>query len=63
MRGMSSRNLEALVNGYLDKVDESVKTAEDAKNETEALKEQMKKCAQKLSVIRYKAFELFYSAS
>ena len=51
MRGVNNKNLEELINSYLDKVEEVKKDSE------EILKAQVEKCTQKVSVIRYKAFE------
>lgn len=57
MRGVNNKNIEELVIGYLDNVD-------TAKNNTEYLKEKYKTlegrvngCIQKVSLLRYRAFE------
>lgn len=57
MRGVNNKNLEDFIINYLDKVD-------DAKNNTEYLMEKYKTlenkvngCVQKVSLIRYRAFE------
>lgn len=57
MRGVDNKNLEGLITSYLDKIDE-------AKLETEQMKElyndldlRLKKCVQKVSIVRYRAFE------
>ncbi|WP_238886559.1 DUF4446 family protein [Clostridium sp. YIM B02551] len=57
MRGVNSKNLEELVIGYLDKVDESNKNSVDAVELGKFLQEKMKKSIQKVSIMRYKAFE------
>ena len=57
MRGVNSKNLEELIIKYLDNIDE-------VKNDTENMKEfcnnmdgKLKSCLQKISILRYKAFE------
>ncbi len=57
MRGENNKSLESMINTYLDKVDSSVKAAEEAKEKSEALRDQLGKCIQKYSMIRYKAFD------
>lgn len=57
MRGVNNKNLEELVLSYLDKIDESNENSKNALNHSEALEQKMKKCVQKIAIIRYKAFE------
>lgn len=57
MRGVNNKNLEELINSRLDKIDEIKESSEEVLNANEALKTQLEKCTQKVSVIRYKAFE------
>lgn len=57
MRGTNNKNLEELINTYLDKVDSSLLIAEEARNISSTLKEQLSKCIQKYSMVRYKAFD------
>ncbi|GKX68449.1 DUF4446 family protein [Inconstantimicrobium mannanitabidum] len=57
MRGTKNKNLEDLVNSYLDKVDESNSNSKIALDEIANLKNKTQNCIQKVSVIRYKAFE------
>lgn len=57
MRGINNKNLEELINTYLDKVDSSLLIAEEAREISSAMKAQLGKCIQKFAVIRYKAFE------
>ena len=54
MRGVNNKNLEELINSYLDKVK---KDSEETLETNKILKAQVEKCTQKVSVIRYKAFE------
>lgn len=57
MRGINNKNLEELINTYLDKVDSSLLIAEEAREISSAMKAQLGKCIQKFAVTRYKAFE------
>ncbi|MBU5592401.1 DUF4446 family protein [Clostridium sp. MSJ-4] len=57
MRGSNNKNLEELINLYLDKVDESKSIAEDVKALYDNMDERLKGCVQKLAITRYKAFE------
>lgn len=57
MRGVNNKNLEELINSYLDKVEDVKKGFEETSETNKILKDQVEKCTQKVSVIRYKAFE------
>lgn len=57
MRGTSNTNLEQSIVDYLDKVDESNKNSKEALEKSIMVDEKLKKSIQKVSVIRYKAFE------
>lgn len=57
MRGVDNKNLEELVTGYLDKVDKVEKNSDDIKEIYKTLDSRVKECIQKVSVIRYRAFE------
>ncbi|MBV7275784.1 DUF4446 family protein [Clostridium thailandense] len=57
MRGVDNKNLEELIVGYLDKVDEAKAEAEYMKKLYENLNLKLKECIQKVSIIRYRAFE------
>jgi Na+-transporting methylmalonyl-CoA/oxaloacetate decarboxylase gamma subunit len=57
MRGVNNKNIEELIVGYLDKVDEAKNIAESVKGMYENIDNRLKDCVQKTSVIRYKAFE------
>ena len=57
MRGTNNKNLENLIVGYLDKVDESNNNSQNALDLCNKLEEKMKKSIRKIAVIRYKAFE------
>lgn len=57
MRGVNGKNLEDLVISYLDRIDEANVNSETAIENCKKLAEKMKKSIQKVSIIRYKAFE------
>ncbi|MCT8977605.1 DUF4446 family protein [Clostridium sp. CX1] len=57
MRGVDNKNLEELVTGYLDKIDKSGEEVEHIRKLYESLNSRLKSCLQKVSVVRYRAFE------
>jgi len=57
MRGVNNKNLEELVTNYLDKVDEVKKQSDFMKEKYEDIDKRTKGCLQKLSMIRYRAFD------
>ncbi|WPC41911.1 DUF4446 family protein [Clostridium sp. JS66] len=57
MRGVDNKNLEELVTGYLDKIDKVEKNSDDIKELYRTLDSRVKGCVQKVSVVRYRAFE------
>ena len=57
MRGVNNKNLEELIQKYLDKVDEANINSTKALEECIRIENNMKGCIQKVSVIRFKAFE------
>lgn len=57
MRGVNSKNLEDLIEKYLDKVDEANNNSAKALEECIRIENHMKGCIQKVSVIRFKAFD------
>lgn len=56
-RGINNDNLENIVLNYMDKIDEVQQENKQLKIENEELREKLKTCIQKVSVVRYKAFE------
>lgn len=56
-RGMNNKNLEEIIVGYLNNIDEFRDEAEKIKEDQDSLEEKIKKCVQKVSIIRYKAFD------
>ncbi|MFL0197924.1 DUF4446 family protein [Clostridium sp. WILCCON 0269] len=57
MRGSNNKNLEEFIIGYLDSIDNVKNDYEDIKNLYSELNSKVKCCIQKISVIRYRAFE------
>lgn len=57
MRGVNNKNLEELVIGYLDKIDKSKDEVDNIKKLYENLDSKLKCCLQKVSIVRYRAFE------
>jgi hypothetical protein len=57
MRGINNKNLEELVIGYLDKIDEVKSESDKLKEAFTNLDKRVKGCIQKTSIIRYRAFE------
>ena len=57
MRGANNKNLEEIIIGYLDKIDEVKSNSEKVFNLCNDLDKRIKKCVQRTSVIRYRAFE------
>lgn len=56
-RGVNNKNLEEIIVEYLNRVEESKKISEDIKSLYGDMDSRIKECIQKVSVIRYKAFE------
>lgn len=57
MRGTNADSLEALINNKINSIDESLQNSEEALSKYSELREEMKKCVNRVSIIRYKAFE------
>ncbi len=57
VRGANNKNLEEIIHGYMDKVDSAVDTSEELKKMLVNYEKELKKCTQKVSVLRYKAFD------
>lgn len=57
MRGVNNKNLEELVTGYLDKIDEVKQDSDKLKEFYSQLNKKVKGCVQKTSIVRYRAFE------
>lgn len=57
MRGANNQNLEEIINGYMDKVDKSMQISESTKKLMLDHEKKIQGCVQKVSIVRYKAFE------
>lgn len=57
MRGTNNKNLEELIIGYLDRIDEIKDTTNEVKNLCDYTTSLTNSCIQRVSIIRYKAFE------
>lgn len=57
MRGVNNKNIEELIISYLDKVDSAKEQADYVKEICKELDKRVKGCIQKVSVVRYRAFE------
>lgn len=57
MRGVDNKNLEGIITSYLDKIDESIEKTEHISDLYNELNSNIKSCIQKVSIVRYRAFE------
>jgi hypothetical protein len=57
MKGSTGKNIEELVVEYNDKVDESLEAAKKIEELYQNVDERLRRCVQKVSVIRYRAFD------
>ncbi|WP_027633293.1 DUF4446 family protein [Clostridium hydrogeniformans] len=57
MRGTNNNNLEESIIAYLDKVDNASDIVNECNKRIEDINSKVKGCLQKVSVVRYKAFE------
>lgn len=57
MRGTNNKNIEDLLVGYLDKIDEIKQMSDEVKAICEETVRSTANCIQKVSIIRYKAFD------
>lgn len=57
MRGIDNKNLEQLIMGYLDNIDDAKKETDFMKQKFDELILESKKCIQKFAIVRYRAFE------
>lgn len=56
-RGVDNKNLEEIVNGYMERVEEIGKEADAVKALYDGMDQRLRGCLQKVSVVRYRAFE------
>ncbi|MCI6190398.1 MAG: DUF4446 family protein [Clostridium sp.] len=57
MRGTNGKNIEELILKELENIEQANKNSQEALEECEKLTTKVKGCAQKIAIIRYKAFE------
>jgi Na+-transporting methylmalonyl-CoA/oxaloacetate decarboxylase gamma subunit len=57
MRGVNNKNLEELIVGYLDKIDDVKANSEKLAESYKELDNRIKGCTQKTSIVRYRAFD------
>ena len=57
MRGVNNKNLEGLLEDYLNKVEKIELDSSDVVGKFNRIDESIKKCVQKVAMVRYKAFE------
>jgi len=57
MRGTTGKSLEELINSKLDEIEVSKEVSNEALEKCEELKNEMRKCVNKVAIMRYKAFE------
>jgi len=56
-RGIENKNIEEIINGYLDKVEQVESESRELKGLYDGIDQRIKGCVQKVSVVRYRAFE------
>ena len=57
MRGANGKNIEQMLNARIEDIDNANLNSESALKAIDNLNEKMKGCVQKVSIVRYKAFE------
>jgi len=57
MRGMDNKNLEAVLDDYLARIENSLETVEELRQNTQQLERRMLRCVQKVAIIRYNPFD------
>jgi len=56
-RGANAKNLEEVIHSYMDKVDSAVATSEEIRKMFVEYDKKLRTCTQKVSILRYKAFD------
>lgn len=56
-RGTNNKNLEEIITGYLDNIDLVKEESQTVKLQQEELSNKLNQCIQKVSILRYKAFD------
>lgn len=57
MRGVNNKNLEEIIMGYMDKVDNALEISENTKTKLNDLDIKVNGCIQRIAIVRYKAFD------
>lgn len=57
MKGAKPTNLEDLINKNLSYIEKSLNNSEEALKRCEVVRDEMKRCVSKMSILRYRAFE------
>jgi Na+-transporting methylmalonyl-CoA/oxaloacetate decarboxylase gamma subunit len=57
MRGVDNKNIEEVINSYMDKIDAVEKENKNIKELCTSIDVKVKGCVQKVSLVRYRAFE------
>lgn len=57
MRGSDNRNLEALLNDYLNRIEGALNAVKELEQHSQQLDRRMLRCIQKVAIIRYNPFE------
>ena len=56
-RGINNKNIEEVIHSYMDKVDTAVAMSESTKKSLDQAEKRLNKCIQKVSIVRYRAFD------
>lgn len=57
MRGIDNKNIEELVENYMERVEEVYKKGKEIENEIKNIEKTLIKCVQKVGIVRYNAFD------
>lgn len=57
MRGVNNKNLEEMIISHIENIENANAKADKALKQNKVIIENMLKCAQKISIVRYRAFE------
>lgn len=55
MKGVNNKNLEQLINSKLEDIEKAISNSEEAINECNVVREELKGCVNKIAIMRYKA--------
>jgi Na+-transporting methylmalonyl-CoA/oxaloacetate decarboxylase gamma subunit len=57
MRGTNNKNIEEIIHGYMDKVDNALDISNETKQQLQFAEAKISSCIQRFSIVRYKAFD------